>query len=1560
MLGFVPLLCGLALFATVAQSPFAPVFAEAVQADPNGASETRALLQGTRILPLFPPASDPRKEGFARIVNRSAVSGDVVIHGIDDAGDLYGPVLLELAGGHAAHFNSKDLERGNAEKGISGGTGPGEGSWRVQVDSSLDLEALSYIRTNDGFLTAMHDVVPQAGDAFRVAIFNPAQNRNQRSLLRLVNPGSFHVEVSIDGIDDRGRSPGTGVVVTIPPRGARTLTAPQLEEGDAGIEGSLGDGDGKWRLDIVADQPIQAMSLLASPSGHLTNLSTVANLRRPGSAPVAEPRISGRREIETVQGQVFAIDSADVSGDGRSDIVVAVRSAFEDDRVAWFENLGGGAFSGERPMGPAIDRLDLVTVADLDADGDPDLLYTTTGTGTDNHMAWRENLGGGSFSDDRVIVAETDRTWGFVASADLDADGDHDVVATDYPGENILWYENRGGSISTERTIAQIDHRSGAVHVTDVDGDGDPDIVLAAAGETSGLDLVWLENRGGSGFSGQQIIAEAVTQLDAYLAADLDNDGDADIVTIYSPTQEIAWYENQGGGRFAEKRTIARDAQGISSANTADFDGDGDLDLLCFYHDNGKIAWYRNLGGGVFSGERLIATEAGNPAWLVPADIDGDGNLDVLVAEGASFEQETIAWYENLRDAQASIEARIVAEVGQIWVTWNVEPATGGGAGHRFRVTAVSEDGTHRRECTATFAGGCTVTELVPGRAYRVTVAVEGEAFRATTVNATPLEDAPVTTDFSEPIAISTGGDSRGPGGLLAVDLDGDGDADLVDDPRRADPQPVAWRENLGEGSFSERRILSDGRVDAVDAADLDGDGDADLLSADRFGRALSWYENLGNGSISEPRPITAEPGRVPWVRTADLDGDGDPDAIAPTGTGECGADLCWYENRGDGSFGPGRPAASSSLTLDVLPVDLDGDGDLDLLGATSGYGTSDYKLAEWFENLGRGEFSSPHQIRTEDRDDSALRPADLDGDGARDVLAVGLFDGEISWYRNLGGGRFSGQRLIAEHESGGSFDSADLDGDGDTDLVYHSPRRGSFLWRENLGGGVLSRERMIAAGFEGDWFIAAADLNEDERTDLVATYWNRGETFWFQNLQTSRAPTEAPANVRVVGGPGTLWVTWDPVPDLGDSERAGARYLVTALAPDGSVAGECIASELIGCTVSGLAPGVEYEVTVQAENESGAGPVSAAVRATAAVVSGTPGTRFGPQRVITAEALGAVSVYAADLDGDADLDALSASNEDDTIAWYENSASGFLPVRHVISASADGADDVLAADLDDDGDQDVLSASFNDQKVAWYENLGGGRFTAQNVIAMDAHNLGPLHVADLDGDGDLDVLLAGPGEFGLDWHRNRGDATFDGPYSVSESEYNSAALASPADLDTDGDLDVLTTTSFNNGFGWHENLGNGSFSPARTIATGPDVPAQLATADLDSDGDPDILEVSAWDNSVAWFENRGGGVFYGRRVIDFEVVDYPGIAPADLDGDGDIDLLITTTDNDTLAWYENLDRGLFSSAHPITTQADDVVDAIAADLDGDGDADVLSASPRDNKIAWYENLGPG
>ena len=235
---------------------------------PNGIADSY------HAIPFFPAASDPLgRQGFARVVNLSDSAGTVSIVAFDDGGRRHGPVTLSLDARQTRHFNSGDLEDGAASKGLPQGTGgPTSGDWRLELSSELNINVLSYIRTSDGFVTSMHDVAASDGETLHVPFFNPGSNYRQESLLRLVNPGDAAVQVIVQAVDDLGA--GGAVDLRLEPYAARTISAVDLEDGASGLNGSLGDGAGKWRLAISADGAIMAMSLLSTPTGHLTNLST--------------------------------------------------------------------------------------------------------------------------------------------------------------------------------------------------------------------------------------------------------------------------------------------------------------------------------------------------------------------------------------------------------------------------------------------------------------------------------------------------------------------------------------------------------------------------------------------------------------------------------------------------------------------------------------------------------------------------------------------------------------------------------------------------------------------------------------------------------------------------------------------------------------------------------------------------------------------------------------------------------------------------------------------------------------------------------------------------------------------------------------------------------------------------------------------------------------------------------------------------------------------------------------------------------------------------------------
>ena len=258
---------------------------------------------GSHLVPLFAAAGSQRQESFVRIVNPTDRDGAVRVTAIDERGSRLGPAILPIEARKTVHFNSHDLENGNAETGLSPGLGAGTGDWRLELRSSLPLEVFAYMRNADGFPTSMTAVAPETYAQHRIPTFNPGSNGDQASRLRLINTAGKTARVLIEGTDDRGAS--AQVAVEVPAGGSRDLTAAALERGDGDgiVDGGLGDGAGKWRLAATSYDGVLVLNVLDSPSGHRANLSVESH--RLGGAnggvyhlpllPSASASPSGRR-----------------------------------------------------------------------------------------------------------------------------------------------------------------------------------------------------------------------------------------------------------------------------------------------------------------------------------------------------------------------------------------------------------------------------------------------------------------------------------------------------------------------------------------------------------------------------------------------------------------------------------------------------------------------------------------------------------------------------------------------------------------------------------------------------------------------------------------------------------------------------------------------------------------------------------------------------------------------------------------------------------------------------------------------------------------------------------------------------------------------------------------------------------------------------------------------------------------------------------------------------------------------------------------------------------------
>jgi len=353
----------------------------------------------------------------------------------------------------------------------------------------------------------------------------------------------------------------------------------------------------------------------------------------------------------------------------------------------------------------------------------------------------------------------------------------------------------------------------------------------------------------------------------------------------------------------------------------------------------------------------------------------------------------------------------------------------------------------------------------------------------------------------------------------------------------------------------------------------------------------------------------------------------------------------------------------------------------------------------------------------------------------------------------------------------------------------------------------------------------------------------------------------------------------------------------------------------------------------------------------------------FNSEQIISQDVNDAQDIFAADLDNDGDLDVLSASSGDDKIAWYENlDGLGNFGTQQIITTSSNYATVVRAKDLDGDGFLDIISASSSDDTISWFKNDGVANFGVEQIITTDEDWVVEIFIADIDNDGDSDIISAAYDGDTIGWFENDGLGNFsnkqmissnvDGPYSVFA-----------IDLDGDNDMDIISASAKDDKIAWYQNLdGLGSFGAQQIISNNADFATAVFGADIDGDSDIDVFSSSAYDDKIAWYQNNGSGTFGTEQIISTSLDYINDIYAADLDLDGDIDLISASYIDNRLAWYENTNGlGNFTDQTTIAV-LNFPVSVIAADMDGDNDADVLYADFGGSisgwdRVSWFENV---
>lgn len=667
---------------------------------------------------------------------------------------------------------------------------------------------------------------------------------------------------------------------------------------------------------------------------------------------------------------------------------------------------------------------------------------------------------------------------------------------------------------------------------------------------------------------------------------------------------------------------------------------------------------------------------------------------------------------------------------------------------------------------------------------------------------------------------------------------------------------------NFSSHTIMENSNTSEG-VQSIQNVDIDGDGDKDLLSGDIYN--VKWFENNdGHNTQLVSHKITDF--GVEFCSFADIDGDEDMDVVLHKSAGG----LYWAENSdGRGNFYPPEllfDGSYSNPIYSISIVDFDNDNDIDILLS---YNSASSASLRWLENTnGQGNFTS-NVIPKYNTFSRAINAVDIDNDSDVDIFSFNNNTQKIECFINNGGLNFT-TRIITDAKNNGyaTINFADIDNDTDLDLIatnsdiYTISLEEIKIFKNDGLGNLLQHQLLLTTGIDISYLVTK-DLDNDNDLDIVFSSYDNDKVVWFKNND-------------------------------GQGNYAGFQVVNTNLN-------------------------------------------------------------------------GAKCVTAYDFDGDGDNDIVAASEIEDKIVWHSNSnGQANFGTETILTRSINMPLSAIYRDIDGDGDLDVVSASDGDGKIAWYKNLDGqGNFGPQNIISADLYSTRVVETSDLDQDGDLDIITgeSHSTQSKFVWYENLdGQGHFDTEKNMGSGYIRGLNGLKAADLDNDGDNDIIYLTQWvETTIDWLENTGQENFTPRSIPLSTNETAGEFLLADINNDGKKDIVLLGY---KLTWYANNGSGNFT-EQIVDSNFYDAFSCDVADFDGDGDMDIVSfqqrVFNSNYSIGWYENLDgNGSFGPINTITSfgaYGGYEENVYAADLDSDGDSDIIAGYNNGGKLEWYENL---
>lgn len=348
--------------------------------------------------------------------------------------------------------------------------------------------------------------------------------------------------------------------------------------------------------------------------------------------------------------------------------------------------------------------------------------------------------------------------------------------------------------------------------------------------------------------------------------------------------------------------------------------------------------------------------------------------------------------------------------------------------------------------------------------------------------------------------------------------------------------------------------------------------------------------------------------------------------------------------------------------------------------------------------------------------------------------------------------------------------------------------------------------------------------------------------------------------------------------------------------------------------------------------------------------------------------------IASGDLDNDGFVDIVMATYDfnggtplQDVIKWYKNDGTGSFTLQTTVSSSILWVDGLEVADIDGQFGLDIVATSVQQNKLVYFLSDGAGGFGSEVVVDGTLGAPGQVYVGDINLDGNMDLATAVFTDNRTVWYAGDGTGNFTPDVDIENGTTDGPYYMSMDDFDGDGDLDAVvgyansqTVEIFYNQYVESGTMTVSWVKDTVTVSSGYSFLFDVLFADVNNDGNLDVVTLDNVSGDVEWFNKVKNGASTANTISDDTIIDRPArVFVTDINNDTFNDVIVTDSGviDEAIIFFEGANMAPPSAIQTLIGDVNNqMFDLTVADFDGDLDQDIAVIGNSSDSVDWFEN----